>query len=262
MDRSATGFGAELRLAREARGLTLADVAGSTRISSSALAAIEREEFERLPGGIYRRGFIRAYADAVGLDGPRWVRRYAETFEAPPPPPRDSERPAPPRGAKSSLPRADWPLVAALGAAVALSAIALHSVRRLPPEAASGDRPAGIEHAVPPEPLANPEAGSGLAIDAGQTVGLRVRIAVSEPCWISAEADGSRVVHRLFDPGDQVDVDAASTIMLRVGDPGAFTWTINGRPARRPGIPGEAVTVEITPATIDALLVRDAGSTL
>ena len=70
MDPASTGLGAELRLAREARGSTLADVAASTRISGWALAAIEREQFERLPGGIYSRGFVRAYADAVGLDGP------------------------------------------------------------------------------------------------------------------------------------------------------------------------------------------------
>jgi hypothetical protein len=151
-------------------------------------------------------------------------------------------------------------MVAALGAAVVLSAIALHSIRRVPP--AADDRPAAIEPAVLLEPVAEPEAAAGVAIDAVESAGLRVRLASSGPCWISAVADGSRVVHRLVGTGEEVAVDAEAAITLRVGDAGAVTYTVNGRPARRLGLPGEAVTVEITPATIDALLVRDTSSTL
>jgi hypothetical protein len=64
------------------KGLTIADVAAATRISERALQAIERERFHLLPGGVFRRTYVQAYAQAVGLDGPACVRAYRQHFEA------------------------------------------------------------------------------------------------------------------------------------------------------------------------------------
>src|SRR5690348_6757444 len=75
----AQGVGSELARAREQRGLSLADIAARTKISIAALAAIERDEERDLPGGIFTRGFLRAYAREVGLDPGEVVRRYRET---------------------------------------------------------------------------------------------------------------------------------------------------------------------------------------
>jgi cytoskeleton protein RodZ len=69
-------FGASFLKAREALGLSLEDIAVETRISTRFLLAIESEEFERLPGGIFNRGFIRLYAQRVGLDAERAVADY------------------------------------------------------------------------------------------------------------------------------------------------------------------------------------------
>jgi transcriptional regulator with XRE-family HTH domain len=60
-------FGDRLRLQRESLGLTLDAVAASTKIKSSLLADLERNDLSRWPDGIYRRGFLRAYADAIGV---------------------------------------------------------------------------------------------------------------------------------------------------------------------------------------------------
>src|SRR5258705_7132035 len=57
-----------LRRAREGRGLTLQQIAQGTKIPLRHLHALERDEFAVLPGGMYRRAEVRAYADAVGLD--------------------------------------------------------------------------------------------------------------------------------------------------------------------------------------------------
>ena len=57
-----------LRRARQRRGLTLQQIAQGTRIPLRHLSALERDEFAVLPGGMYRRAQVRAYADAVGLD--------------------------------------------------------------------------------------------------------------------------------------------------------------------------------------------------
>ena len=61
--------GARLREAREKRGVSLRQIASNTRISVMSLEALERSDLSRLPGGIFTRAFIRAYAEQVGLDG-------------------------------------------------------------------------------------------------------------------------------------------------------------------------------------------------
>jgi cytoskeletal protein RodZ len=61
-------LGAELKQAREARGVAMREMATRTKISVTALEALERDDFSRLPGGIFGRSFVRAYAMEVGLD--------------------------------------------------------------------------------------------------------------------------------------------------------------------------------------------------
>ncbi len=71
-------FGQNLRQAREARNITLQEVAASTKVSSRALQALEDERFDLLPGGIFNKGFVRAYARCVGLDEEKTVAEYLE----------------------------------------------------------------------------------------------------------------------------------------------------------------------------------------
>ena len=61
-------FGARLKREREQRGISLDDVALSTKIGARFLRAMEEEKFDQLPGGIFNRGFVRAYARRVGID--------------------------------------------------------------------------------------------------------------------------------------------------------------------------------------------------
>src|SRR5438046_2740456 len=85
-------LGSSLREARVRRGVELAQVAAETRIRTRYLQALEDERFELLPGSVYGKGFVRAYADYLGLgrhlfegtlepgesrrfaDGPFWIR--------------------------------------------------------------------------------------------------------------------------------------------------------------------------------------------
>lgn len=71
------GIGGKLRLAREARGIALRDVSEQTRISIRYLEAIELHDFKRLPGGIFNRSFVRAYARQIGYNEAEAVEEYA-----------------------------------------------------------------------------------------------------------------------------------------------------------------------------------------
>lgn len=75
-----TDFGGKLRLARERRGVSLRQIAVSTKISVAALEALERNDMSRLPGGIFSRAFVRSYALEVGLDPDDTVREFLERF--------------------------------------------------------------------------------------------------------------------------------------------------------------------------------------
>ena len=89
---AATDVGARLREAREARDLSLRLVADRTHISVMALEALERSDLKRLPGGIFTRAFLRAYASEVGLDPECTVRDFLAQF------PHDAESAIGPHG--------------------------------------------------------------------------------------------------------------------------------------------------------------------
>lgn len=69
-------IGAGLRLAREASGLSLRQIADATKLSVRTLEDLENNRIKQLPGGIYRRAIVRAYASEIGLDPETTVRAF------------------------------------------------------------------------------------------------------------------------------------------------------------------------------------------
>jgi cytoskeleton protein RodZ len=76
----AASIGEKLRLEREAHGIALRDISEQTRISMRYLEAIETDDYRRLPGGIFNRSFIRAYAKFVGFDEHEAIEEYNRTL--------------------------------------------------------------------------------------------------------------------------------------------------------------------------------------
>src|SRR5271167_1866961 len=82
---SSTPFGEHLRREREMRGVSLDEISAATRISTRFLEAIEKDQWDQLPGGVFNRGFIRSVARFLGLDEDALVAEYAlETRNQPP----------------------------------------------------------------------------------------------------------------------------------------------------------------------------------
>jgi cytoskeletal protein RodZ len=84
----AASIGEQLRLAREERGIGLREICDQTRISVHYLEAIEANDYKRLPGGVFNRSFIRAYAKYVGYDEreaiegyTRYLREHGDTSD-------------------------------------------------------------------------------------------------------------------------------------------------------------------------------------
>ena len=78
-------FGEHLRRQRETRGVSLEQIVATTKISRRLLQALEDEQFELLPGGIFNKSYVRAYAKCVGLNEDEAVNEYLDAArEAPP----------------------------------------------------------------------------------------------------------------------------------------------------------------------------------
>lgn len=146
-------FGEKLKLEREKRAITLEQISLSTKIGTRMLQALEEDKFNQLPGGIFNKGFVRAYARHVGLDEDQAVADYLEASGEGSPPkggpegeivldPREAREPAP----SQPLP---WGLIAALLllAALALLLWSRHQEKRerqpaqSPPPASSTQTP-------------------------------------------------------------------------------------------------------------------------
>ena len=76
----AGGVGARLKQARESKRVSIRQIANVTKITVSALEAIERNDIAKLPGGLFARSFVRAYADELGLDIEQTVREFFAQF--------------------------------------------------------------------------------------------------------------------------------------------------------------------------------------
>jgi cytoskeleton protein RodZ len=78
-------FGEKLKLEREKRKITLEQISTSTKIGTRMLQALEEDKFNQLPGGIFNKGFVRAYSRFVGLDEDQIIAEYLEASgDAPP----------------------------------------------------------------------------------------------------------------------------------------------------------------------------------
>ena len=66
----------ELRCERERRKVSIETICEETKVSSRHLLALEAGEYSQLPGGVFRKGIVRSYLGALGLDEDRWIERF------------------------------------------------------------------------------------------------------------------------------------------------------------------------------------------
>lgn len=95
--------GEQLRAAREARGLTAAQVAEATRMKVQTVDLLERNEFQKIGVAVYGKGFIRMYAEAVGLDHGPLVEEYIRSMASAPEASSGPSAPAPARAEAEAI---------------------------------------------------------------------------------------------------------------------------------------------------------------
>src|SRR3989442_1361001 len=99
-------FGERLKRERELREVPLEEISKATRISGRYLTALESEDWDKLPGGVFGHGFIRSIARYLGLDEEALLAEYdlARVEQAPPPPSPPPNPPPPPPSPPPPLP--------------------------------------------------------------------------------------------------------------------------------------------------------------
>jgi cytoskeleton protein RodZ len=265
-------FGENLRREREMRGITLQEISAATKISVRFLKSIENEEFSRLPGGIFNRSFVRAYARYLGLDEDPLIEEYL--LAAKPKvdvdfsqfsPPRVYSRPE--RSTRHTL----WVAIIAVALLSLGFTLWKHSHQPLqvpstPNGSTAGNSPTS---ASPPpagaasrsaQPADNkPASGGVLAATATVTPAvpklppvtdadgkLVLQITATERSWVAIDADGNTMMQGVMDPNTVKTFKADTSFDVLTGNAQGVILTLNGQIQKPLGREGEVKQVHLT----------------
>jgi cytoskeleton protein RodZ len=243
-------FGDRLKREREMREVSLEEISTATRISNRYLQALESEEWSKLPGGVFARGFVRTIARYLGLDEESLLAEFdLARSKEPSPLPYQTLEPTP-----QEMPR--W-LPAAVAAFVLLLLLAgaVYGWRRLsarhsahtpavsapvntPSSASAASAPVSVAPAAPVEkkPAASVPADSSLDLSVSASAPSRVRIVADGVVLLDSEMHSGDTLH--FAANDRFDVTAA--------DSSAVLLELNGQAMPPIGTPGSSGTINLS----------------
>lgn len=266
------------------RGVTLDEIAESTKIRRSHLEALEKEDFRDLPGGVFNKGFVRSYARFIGIDEDEAVADYAAiSNEISPPedqfPLEVHEKPDRKLNPRSS----QLPLIASVVALVIVVAgYMAYRAKHHQPESVATSVSADTRDAGNSQPVEEHESTATESATGTKAVSLKesipahqqespiasatplkqtptpdkalspehsffIIIKAKEDAWISVMADGRRVSHGILKADKQRFVRAARQIVVKTGNAGGIDVSFNGRPLGAIGNESEARTLMFTP---------------
>ena len=225
--------GEMLAAERRRQGVSLADVAATTRIRERMLDALENDDYGQLPSPAYVRGYIQNYADALGVSAEPFLEAFDEEDAHQEPPTMYShltDSIVPAREQAHSIPR--WLVIAVV--AVVVVALAVWALAGLfgggnetdpLPEAVDSETPAASEE----ESAAPGVSEEEIAASAEETVatGFVVGVSVSDEgaSWLRVTVGEENVFEGILDAGESRDWEATSTASVRVGKPSYVTVT-------------------------------------
>jgi cytoskeleton protein RodZ len=238
-------LGQFLRQERELRDIPLDRVEQATRIRAAQLRAIEDDRLEALPAEAYARGFVRTYAEYLGLNGDDVVAIFNEQWN------RSVYRaePAPPQ-TPVSVARNRSTGVFSLWVGLACLLLAGSAVLYLTGGSGGG-------HATPPSPTSHARATSSVTTPStsatqsppAQPAGVRMTVTAAQgSCWLEARrgsASGALLVERTLAPGQAVHLHGRR-VWLRLGDPTSVRLRVNGRTLAS-AYPAQPINLLVTP---------------
>lgn len=234
-----------LRAEREKRGLSLTEVEAATKIRAKYLEALENDDYQEIPGEIYRIGFLRNYARYLGLDSDALVESYKSlsgdqvASATPPSLTEQLKEQSEEVSEKDPFSALRWRRrlgIAALIAVFALIVLALaHSV------------PREREEPAPPPPVTEEEERKEPPVEEIQEQEVVLELVCRQVCWVRVVADGEESFSGNLQPGDKKTFRAKESIKIRLGNAGGVDIFYNGEKQPPAGGIGEVVDKEFTP---------------
>jgi cytoskeletal protein RodZ len=237
-DGAESSLGVLLRRAREAQGLSLRDISDQTRISRRYLEAIEADDYKNLPGGIFNRSFVKAFAKTVGVNEAEAIRGYERTARAHGETPDELPTSRQPSRIYTEGESVRSPLVTILLSVIILAVISLGVYAALHWYQRRNEARTQAPPAAPP-PAANPTAQAPAPAPT-QTAppapaqGLKVQVrAKGTEVWLRSKTDGAPSTDGVIAADQVKELLATDTLSLQYSKSkvNAIEVTINGRPA-------------------------------
>ena len=243
------------------RGITLEEIAEATKIGTRSLRALEQQDFDKLPGGIFNKGFVRAYARYLGLNEEQAVADYLEALgEAQAAGKTTRQEP----GANGVAPERDIflpevdesePMRLPLGpiAVIVVVAVLLFSGWRYYTRNGLPKFPRVRAAAHQPAPPAAKTAAAADASRPGTNAllakdGFVVRVKAKEDSWISIVADGKPVMAAILPKASEKSFHAQQSVVLKTGNAAGIELFFNDKLVPRLSQDGKVKTMEFTPA--------------
>ena len=249
-------FGRYLQVCRLNKGISLDAISDLTRITKACLKQIESEDMARLPSPVFVKGFLKAYAEAVGADKNEVLARYETNLAAV----QQFEQ------VQTHLKRQS-PFWRRFGIGLALLGVVIlgtvYLAERFMMEDPGQDAGLSAEEEPalpPPTPLPHEEAGSDAKSqpppqqatseeEAGAATEkkalLTLKLSAVEPTWLKVIVDDQIPQEYNLDVGDKITLEARNGFNLLIGNAGGVDLAFNGKPVPVPGRSGQVVTLQL-----------------
>lgn len=235
-------FGRYLQSIRLEKKISLEKVSEETRIAIGNLQQIEKEDLETLPAEVFVKGFLRAYARAIGADGEEAVRLYQARLNM-----EDELAVAGTFARRSSL-KPWFDLILSLGALLCLVTLALYGVSYFQnqvhmPETkqkqvvSESSKAASIQD--------KPASGTQKDTAAKSPEKWVLQITAIEDTWIKLIIDNKDAKEYNLNSGEHLEVEASEGYNLLIGNAGGLELKLNGEPVPISGKIGEVVSIQL-----------------
>jgi len=235
-------LGQELKRERELRGISLKEIANSTKISLRFLQALENDNLELLPGEFFIKGILSAYAKCLGLEKEYVLNKYYEDSLL-----KEQDLEKDQKKGKSSpniFPRKlnffSLVFISVLLFLIFLSFYFILQPRKNP------ESPQETRIAVPlqeAEPIPPPK----VLLKMEEEQELILEISFLHDTWIQVFADGELILDGNKKPGEQAEIKAGEELILNLGNAGGISYSLNGKKGKPLGSLGAVVkNIKIT----------------
>jgi hypothetical protein len=258
-------LGEELRTKREDQGITLAQISEATRIGTRFLKAIESDNFSVLPGGIFTRSFIRAYARQVGMDEEQAIQLYHQEVAGQSDENLETAVEEAPKKTRNPVPWRKIAVIAALPVIVVVITLGLIRVFNAPTSATGPGQPSIGETDKSQNDTSQkravettPRVVNALQDDSSNEFEIRVE-ATDGDCWLRYQVDDLDAASMILKAGQSRDLPPARTkITLIIGNKKNLRIRINNRHASfPPDVPNFKAQVQINQQNLRDFLTEN-----